>query len=139
MCYESRKNMSRKFQRAIYDPIKWNENIYIFSQTYGAKKRNSSSIESVCVLKVHWPKKWSDRNRSFFTDLHTYNKWKIVLRKVNRLICGLMNFSPTFALAMFPVVVDQRLIHFSFKRSDIIILSFWSHGLCKANKRDTIQ
>lgn len=118
MCYESRKNMFRKFQRAIYGPRKWNKNIYIFSQAYCAKKRNSSSIERVRVLKVHCPKKRRDRNRSFFTDLHTCNKWKILLRKMNQLMWNLINFSLTFAPVMFPVVLDQRLTNLSCKGSD---------------------
>lgn len=33
-------------------------------------------------------------------------------------MCNLMNFSLTFALVMFPVVLDGRLINFSCKGSD---------------------
>lgn len=81
-CYDSRKNASRNFQRAVCDPRKWNENINIFSQTYSSKIRNSSSIERVHVLKVHAPEQLSDRNRRLFTDLHTYRKWETVSGRI---------------------------------------------------------
>lgn len=85
MCYESRKKVSRNFQKAIYDLRKWNENTFFF-QTHSSEIRNSPSIESVHVLEAHTSKHWSDKNRRLFADLHNCKKWKAVLWEICHLI-----------------------------------------------------